>query len=152
MLGKIKELADGDKSDKLVEFGRQFQDVRAIGLVLFLIVALMVSWSGVKVIQTNYELQKQISAIQQEVDVQNLANANLKLQNEYYQTDQYLELQARQDFGLGGKGETQVIVPREVALKYAAAIDSINEPTVQTVQQPAYQRNFQAWIDFFLHR
>lgn len=149
MLEKLTKLT---ANEKLAEFGRQFQDVRAIGLVLFLIVALMVSWSGVKVIQTNYELQKQISAMQQEVDVQQLANANLKLQNRYYQTDQYLELQARQDFGLGGAGETQVIVPREVALKYASAIDSINEPTVQTVQQPKYQRNFQAWIDFFLHR
>lgn len=129
----------------------QLQDVRTIGLLLFLIVALMVSWSGAKVIQTNYELQKQISQQEQELQVQQLANDNLKLQNQYYKTDQYLELEARQDFGLGAPGETEVIVPREVALRYAS---QATEPksTIQNVSQPTYQRNFQAWVDFFLHR
>jgi cell division protein FtsB len=144
----LKKLPNAIQNNKMV---RQLQDIRTIGMLLFLVAALMVSWSGAKVIQTNYELQKQISRIQQEIQVQQLANANLKLQNQYFQTDQYLELQARQDFGLGGAGETQVIVPREVALKYAATSAS-DKPAVQEVHQPTYQRNFQAWIDFFLHR
>ncbi len=133
----------------------QFRDVRAIGLVLFLAVALMVSWSGAKVIQTNYELQKQISQLEQEIQVQQLANQNLKLQNQYFQTDQYLELQSRQDFGLGAAGEKQLIVPREVAEKYivnSAAADPPTAVTPNEVRQSAYQRNFQAWIDFFMHR
>lgn len=130
---------------------RQLQDIRTIGMLLFLVVALMVSWSGAKVIQTNYELQKQISRQQQEIQVQELANANLKLQNQYFKTDQYLELQARQDFGLGAAGETEVMVPREVALKYAAS-STTDKPAIQEVHQPAYQRNFEAWVDFFMHR
>lgn len=133
----------------------QFRDVRAVGLVLFLAVALMVSWSGAKVIQTNYELQKQISQLEQEIQVQQLANQNLKLQNQYFQTDQYSELQARQDFGLGARGEKQLIVPREVAEKYVAsatATDPQSDAKPNEVRQPAYQRNFQAWIDFFMHR
>ncbi|MDF2461443.1 MAG: hypothetical protein K0S68_846 [Candidatus Saccharibacteria bacterium] len=132
----------------------QFRDVRAIGLVLFLAVALMVTWSGAKVIQTNYELQQQISRLEQEIAVQELANRNLKLQNQYFQTDQYLELQARQDFGLGAPGETQLIVPKEVAEKYVAndtAGDSSSKIPAK-IEQPAYQRNFEAWIGFFLHR
>ncbi len=135
-------------------FIQQFRDVRAIGLVLFLSVALMVSWSGVKVIQTNYELQKQISQLEQENEIQKLANENLKLQNRYFQTDQYLELQARQDFGLGAPGEKQLIVPREVAEKYITKTGSTETPAAapDEPRQPAYQRNFQAWIDFFLHR
>ncbi len=130
----------------------QFRDVRAIGLVLFLAVALMVSWSGAKVIQTNYELQKQISQLEQEIQIQQLSNQNLKLQNQYFQTDQYLELQARKDFGLGAAGEKQLIVPREVAQKYVAKLEAAEAPTVVEVRQPAYQRNFQAWVDFFMHR
>lgn len=145
MLNKLSEYRDHP-------YLQQFRDVRAIGLVLFLAVALMVSWSGVKVIQTNYELQKQISQLEQEIAVQQLANQNLKLQNQYFQTDQYLELQARQDFGLGGKGETQLIVPKEVAERYIAKSEVARPPEVQPLEQPAYQRNFEAWIDFFLHR
>lgn len=133
-------------------FLAQFRDVRAIGLVLFLAVALMVSWSGVKVIQSNYELQKQISQLEQEIAVQKLANDNLKLQNQYFQTDQYLELKARQDFGLGAHGETQLIVPRAVAEKYVARAAVSPPPQVQDIKQAAWQRNFQAWLDFFMHR
>ncbi len=133
-------------------FMQQFRDVRAIGLVLFLAVALMVSWSGAKVIQTNYELQKQISLLEQEIQVQQLSNQNLKLQNQYFQTDQYLELQARQDFGLGAAGEKQLIVPKEVSEKYIAKTADAEVPVVVEVKQPAYQRNFQAWVDFFMHR
>lgn len=133
-------------------FLAQFRDVRAIGLVLFLAVALMVSWSGAKVIQSNYELQKQISQLEQEIAVQKLANENLKLQNQYYGTNQYLELKARQDFGLGAAGEKQLIVPREVAEKYVARAAVAPAPKVADVKQPAWQRNFQAWLDFFMHR
>ncbi len=155
MLEKLKPHYDSYR-DKYAKhpFFDQFKDVRAIGLLLFLSVALMVSWSGAKVIQTNYELQKQISQLQQEIEVKRLANRNLKLQNQYFQTDQYLELQARQDFGLGARGETQLIVPREVAEKYVATVTPANggTPAAATLKQPAYERNFQAWVDFFMHR
>src|SRR5689334_142010 len=86
-------------------FVGQFRDVRALGLLIFLGIALMISWSGAKVIQRNYELQKQISQLKQENAVRKLENNNLQLQNQYFNTNQYLELKARQDFGLGQPGE-----------------------------------------------
>lgn len=134
------------------KFLRQFQDVRAIGLVVFLFIALMVTWSGMQVIQTNYDLQKQISQLQQENQVQELANNNLKLENQYFNTDQYLELKARQDFGLGSPGEKLVIVPRDVALAHTTkdVLDS-GVPSAAS-KKPQYQKNFEAWINFFLHR
>jgi cell division protein FtsB len=131
----------------------QFRDVRAIGLLIFLMVALAISWNGARAIQRNYELQKQISELQQENAVLDLQNNNIKLQNQYYNTEQYLDLKARQDFGLGQPGETLLLVPKETALAYAG---KLNKPadTVPTPEsrRPAYQRNFQAWMDFFLHR
>jgi len=130
----------------------QFRDVRAIGLVAFLVIALMVSWSGTKVIQRNYDLQRQISELQQENSVQELANNNVKLENQYFNTDQYLELKARQDFGLGLPGETELLVPKEVAMKYVTPFSEPAPVISSAAQRPAYQRNFEAWIDFFLHR
>jgi cell division protein FtsB len=130
---------------------QQFRDIRAIGLVAFLVIMLLITWSGVRAIQGNYQLHKQIAQLQQSVRVQKLQNKNLKLQNQYYHSDQYLGLAARQDFGLGRKGETELIVPKKVALKHTVPLASGN-PEKHKSQQPFYQRNFQAWINFLLHR
>jgi cell division protein FtsB len=130
----------------------QFRDVRAAGLLIFLIIVLLISWSGVKAIQTNYELQKQISALQQENQVQQLINNNLKLQNEYYNTNQYLELTARQNYGLGASGETELIVPKSVALQNTVNLPTDNIAPKPSIKQAFYQQNFQSWMDFFLHR
>jgi cell division protein FtsB len=131
---------------------RQFRDVRAIGLVAFLIIMLLITWSGVRAIQSNYELQKQIAQLKQSVQVQKLRNKNLQLQNQYYHSDQYLNLSARQEFGLGHPGETELLVPEKVALKHTEPLDSGKTKHHHPGRQPFYQRNFQAWIDFFLHR
>lgn len=128
-------------------------DTRALGLIAFGVIALLVSWSGVKSIQTNYELQKQISEASQQNDVAKLENTNLKLRNEYYKTDQFLELAARRQFGKAAPGEKLFIVPKSVAL--ANTIDIANAKTnkVKTAdQKPFYQENLEAWVDFFLHR
>jgi cell division protein FtsB len=145
MLEKLKSLQNHPKLT-------QFRDVRAIGLLVFLVIALMVSWSGAKVIQRNYELQKQISQMQQELEVQELENNNLKLQNQYFETDQYLELKARQDFGKGQPGEKLVLVPKEVAMAYVTAPQETKKISTPESHRPAYQRNFEMWVDFFLHR
>jgi len=138
-----------------IEYGSQLKDVRIIGLFLFLVIVLLVSWSGVKAIDTNYQLEKQISQLRQQNTVQQLTNNNLALQNAYYNTPQYLELAARQDFGLAAPGETVLIVPRAVALAHTVALpQDIVIPTVGVgkARQPAYKRNFNAWMDFFMHR
>jgi cell division protein FtsB len=147
----IEKLKTYKNDPRIKEFTAQLNDVRAVGLLIFLVVVLLISWSGAKVIQTNYNLQRQISRLEQENDIQKLQNNNLKLQNQYFQTDQYLELSARQNFGLGKSGETEVVVPVSVALKHAPALKEEKRPT-PTSKQPFYQRNFEAWVNFFLHR
>ena len=131
----------------------ELQDVRVAGMVVFAVVVLLISWSGVKAIDTNYKLQKQISELQQQNQVYELDNANAQLENDYYNSEQYQELSARQNLGLAMPGETEVTVPKDVALRYTA-----QPPSGQTKQaqaqskQPAYQKNMQAWVNFFLHR
>ena len=127
-------------------------DTRFAGQVVFVIIVLLISWSGIKTIQTNYSLQKQISALKQKNDVQQLKNDNLSLQNDYLNSNQYLELTARQNFGLAAPGEKELIVPENVALAYTS--DAAMPPQLPTASdhQPGYQRNFQSWVDFFLHR
>ena len=86
-------------------------------MIAFGIIALLVTWSSIRVVQENYDLEKQISAMQQQNEVQQLANTNLSLENQYYNTNTYLELSARQHFNKALPGEQLVIVPKEVALR-----------------------------------
>lgn len=145
MFDKIKKLP---KSSII----HQFQDVRVLGLLVFVSLALLVSWSGVKVIQTNYELEKSISKLRQENEVRELENANLKLRNQYYNTDQFLELAARRQFGRGAPGEKLVLIPKAVALAHTVELpDSFQQGTAQ-VEESKQQSNLETWINFFLHR
>lgn len=130
-------------------------DIRSIGLVVFAIIVLLVSWSGVRAIQANYELEKQIAGMRQENALQELRNNNQKLKNQYYETPQYLELAARQNFGLALPGEKELIVPKDVALKYVKGVQPVAsvEPVSEAKKHVSfYERNWQAWINFFLNR
>src|ERR1700741_1212291 len=115
MLEKIKNLQDHP-------YVQQFRDVRFNGFIVFGILVLLVSWSGVSVIETNFDLQKQVSKLEQQNQVSELENNNLKLQNEYYNSNQYLELTARRQFGKGQPGEKLLLVPKNVALNYTVDI------------------------------
>lgn len=142
MLTKLKSHLTKENLDNL-------RDVRVLGLGVFVFLVLLVSWSGIKSIQTNYELQKKISGLQQEVEVLELENANAELRNRYLETDQYLELSARRQFGKAKPGETLVLVPREVALKNSVSEKKLSSQSTKQVKKSKYQRNFEAWMGFF---
>lgn len=128
------------------------RDVRNLGLLVFVVIVLLISWSGVKSIQTNYMLQQEIARLSQENDIRKLQNTNLELQNEYYNTPQYLEIAARQNLGLSAPGETELLISDKVALAHTVEQPRDALQPVTVPEQPFWQRNFQKWIDFFLHR
>ena len=132
---------------------KSLSDLKTVGLVIFAIIVLLITWSGAKTIQSNYDLQNQIATLQKQNQVQQLENENLQLENNYYNTNQYLELSARQNLGLGASGETELIVPQSVALAHLSPLATVQD----TVSKPAsnqstYQKNFESWMNFFLHR
>ncbi len=133
---------------------QELKDVRVLGLIVFCIIVLLVSWSGVRVIETNYELQQQIARMEEETKLLELENANKKLENEYYNTDQYLELQARRQFGKAAPGETVLIVPESVALAHTKDLgqETKKPHKSQHASKPFYQKNFEAWMSFFFRR
>jgi cell division protein FtsB len=140
-----------DYTKVVYDFFTRLNDVRFVGQIIFVIIVLLISWSGVKSIQANYGLQKQITALKEQNNLQKLQDENLQLQNNYYKTNQYLELSAREDFGLAAKGETELIVPQNVALAHTQNI-SIPGSQQSTVEISSKQSNFQSWVNFFLHR
>lgn len=132
----------------------QLTDVRTLGLIVFGVISLLVTWSGIKVVQTNYNLQKEISTMQQENDLRRLENSNIALQNQYLQTDQYLELTARKQFNKALPGEKLLIVPKSVALSHTIELPEESKEETPIVEEsgPWYERNFNAWMEFVFRR
>lgn len=143
-------------SKKITEHIRLFihrcKDVRFLGQLAFLAVVLMTSWSTVKSIQTNYELQRQIAESEQVNSLQQIKNDNLRLENKYLETDEYLELAARRQFGKAAPGETIIVVPKSVAYANTKEFEASNRAVANKKadeQKPFYQRNLEAWGRFF---
>jgi len=136
---------------KLIE--RATADIRTAGLLVFGIIAILVTWSGISAVETNYGLQKQINQLQQQNELSSLQNNNLTLQNQYYNTNEYLELQSRQLLGKAAPGEKLIIVPQNVALA-----QNVNIPEDMSLNnsppplKPKYQSNFESWMNFFFRR
>ncbi len=149
MLQKIKLLTSNDEIKKII---LRFQDIRFTGQVIFVFIILLISWSGVKAIQLNYGLQQQILKLNEQIKIQKLVNQNISYQNQYYSSKQYLELSARQNFGLGNSGETEVIIPENVALSYTVPLPSTTSTTQRTNNLSSWDRNLRNWFDFFLHK
>lgn len=134
---------------------KQFTDVRNIGLYIFALIVLAIAWSAAKTVQSNYELQKEISALRQQNEVLKLYNQNTTLKNKYLQTDQFLELSARQNFGLAAPGEKVLLVPASVAAKYIdkSLMPKTEESTLATSDNRSeYIKNLESWRDFLLGR
>jgi cell division protein FtsB len=132
---------------------RNITDLRVLGQVIFGILILLVSWSCVKAIGTNADLQKQIAKLQQENEVFELETQNLKLKNQYLETNQFLEIAARRQFGKGAPGEKALTVPKSVAIAHSIDVpaEKTKERTKTEVQQPKYEENLEAWRNFFFH-
>ncbi len=134
---------------------KQLADVRNVGFYIFAVIVLAIAWSGVKTVQNNYELQKQISVLEQQNDVLELLNQNTGLQSQFYETDQYLELAARQNLGLAAPGETVLLVPKSVAMKYvdpSLALVQTSSENDSSAPKSKFAQNFSDWRDFLLGR
>jgi len=135
-------------------FLNSFRDIRNVVLYIFAVIVLAITWSSIKTVQINYGLQKQISVLNQQNDVLQLENQNAVLQNQYYQTNQYLDLAARQNLGLAGPGEKVMLVPKAVALKYVdqSLITKASTQATTADNRSKYVKNLETWRDFLLGR
>ena len=128
----------------------RFGDIKFTVQIIFIAIVLLMTWSGISAIQSNYNLHQQISELNQQNQLASLENSTIALQNEYYQSNQYLDLSARQDFGLARPGEKELIVPDSVALSYTKSVP-FQAGSANNISSNN-QLNYQTWIDFFLHR
>lgn len=133
----------------------RLDDVRTIGLIIFSFIVLAVTWSGARAVQLNYALQKRVATIEQENEVLDLENQTQKLKNQYYQTEEFKELEARRVLGRAAPGERVFIVPKATALSRVSIPEEpeeVAELAPPPVEKSKMQQNFEDWMDFFLGR
>ena len=135
---------------KISEKIKQYSDIRVVGLIIFGFIVLLVSWSGLKVMQTNYELQKKEAELRQKNEVAKLKNENLRLKNIYFESDQYLELSARRQFNKAVPGEKLYLIPEEVAMSHTVDLPKNETQVIAEAKQEKskYVNNFNAWMEF----
>ena len=100
-------------------------------------------WGSLGVMQRNYTLQKELDDKKRQLIVSQLAVDNSKLEQRYYNTDEYKELAVRERLGLGLSGESVLVLPvNSDAAKNA-------DKSLQTTTTAAVEKsNFEQWTSF----
>lgn len=133
---------------------KQFSDIRIIGLLAFGFVVLLVAWSSLKTLQLNYELEKEKASLEQKNRIKKLENENLRLQNVYFESDEYLQLSARRQLNKAKPGEKLYLIPKSVAMSHTVQLPKTKQEIRQEKERSKsrFSKNLEAWRDFFLHR
>jgi len=111
-------------------------------LVVALLIASTWVWSTVEAIQHNFTLQQRVDALSQQIAVDELQNKTLELQRSYYNSDQYLELSARERLGLAMPGEKLLVLPANTVKPMEQT------PAAAPTATIADRSNFGQWMYF----
>ena len=109
-----------------------------------LLIAAGWAWGSLQVMQRNYALQREVDYKKRQLQLAELQKANLRLQNKFYQTDEYKELALRDSLGLVMPGEKLLILPENSA-EAKAADKAATQTTDTTVQETS---NLEQWLNF----
>ena len=109
-------------------------------LVLMVVIVAVAVWMAmvIQVLNNNYKLQRQVDNAKLDSQMLELENQNLRLEQLYYRTDEYMELSARSLLGKALPGEHLVVLPRVSHTSKAKRSGS----AVVT------KSNFDQWLDF----
>jgi len=114
----------------------------AVVIVAFLIAATWV-WNTVIAIQRNFDLQQQVDKLAEQNAILELQNKTRMFENKYYQSNEYLELSAREHLNKVAPGERLLILPPNTVQPAA------NKQPVVADDIPITERsNFAQWVYF----
>lgn len=115
---------------------------------LVLLVAVMIAlgwiWATMDTLQNNFRLQAEVNQLEQQVQQSDLETQNLALENQYYASPEYQEIEARKRLNKAAPGEHLLLLPPNIQ-------DSSTQATSQG-DVLAATPNLQAWLNFFFGR
>ena len=115
-----------------------------IGSVIGALIAVYIGFYLLQTVMRNYQLQREISLLQQQINNLEVEQQELKYRIQYYQTENYKEKEAREKLGLQAPGESVVILPNNT--KATEQLEG------STVAKKPKRSNLQQWWDFLSGR
>ena len=109
--------------------------------IIALIICLWFAFGTINAMSRNWQLKQKLQERKIEQARLEIEVEKLKLEQQYYETEEYHELLARSKGNKMADGETMVILPRNSE----EAINKHNESNVATVVEKS---NFEQWLDF----
>lgn len=120
-----------------------FSKIISFKLFVFLAVIIIISLSmGVGgEYYRDYQIQKEINSLQKEIDYFEINNYKLSQLAEYFQTDEYKELEARKRLNMKKEGEKVVIIKNSsTGLEQIGIEDELNNRNLP---------NYMKWWNYF---
>jgi cell division protein FtsL len=121
-------------------FQHNFLSLGSIVEVIALIICLWFAFGTINAMSRNWQLKQKLQERKIEQARLEIEVEKLKLEQQYYQTEEYRELLARSKGGRMAEGETMVVLPRnseEARMKHY-------EGSATAVQEKS---NFEKWLD-----
>jgi len=115
-------------------------------LVIAAFIAISWAWASVQAVQRNYQLQKEINGKKQQATLVQLQAENLQFEQKYYQSSEYLTVEAKRRLGLAEPGEKVLVLPRNSAAVEAESAKEDTSSVVATDTPPPPP--LQQWLDF----
>lgn len=110
-------------------------------IILIALVGLWVGYQTFFIVIKNNQLLSDIEKTEEEVGLLELEQQNLEFSIEYYKTDEFVGLSAKEDLLLREPGENVAIAPKTRNAPFV-----INEE--KDIKSESDDSNFQAWIKF----
>ena len=117
--------------------------------MFFLIISLGITWQTVDQISLNYDLEQESRTIEQEIELLRIQKDTQELQNEFFRTEYYQDLSARDRLGLIGDGESLVILEQSSLEQTTERISGSFQDDQATVEQAEQPTPLEEWVRFF---
>lgn len=114
-----------------------------IVLLAALLLAVSWMWGTMGALQKNFALQQMVDRTEQEVEVMEIETQMLEFQKRYLESDEYLELAARERLNKASPGEKVLMLPPNTPI--AEQPNEVSQ-LYESVPPPS---NFSQWMTFF---
>lgn len=126
-------------------FRHQYVTLNNIVIAVAFIIAAGWVMGSLSAMQRNYTLQKSVTLKQQQLQLVQLQVENLKLEQQYYGSTEYLQQAARESLGLALPGESVLILPPN---SQTAINEDKNASQPSTIASTQKTSNLEQWINF----
>lgn len=132
---------------RVLHLWRTYGTLNNIVITVALVVAASLVWGAISTMETNFAAQKSVDDLKRQEQLTQLQVDTLKFQQNYYKSDEYKDLAARQSLGLASPGEKVLVLPPNSPAVIAQDKQDAQKST-SAASPTAGMSNFDQWMAF----